>query len=73
MFSEVNTLPDKVEACLDCNVCRPQSTTCLMHMPIFEWYYTARLTVKNGYQIDLCYDEIGLCTQTSQYNSKFST
>ncbi len=27
-------------------------------MPIFKWYM-ARLSVKNGYHKDLCYDEIG--------------
>lgn len=32
----------------------------------------ARLVVKNGYQKDICYDEIGLCAQNRHY-SRFRT
>ena len=34
----------------------------IMDLPIFKWYM-ARLVVKKQTPKDMCYDEIGLCTQ----------
>jgi hypothetical protein len=41
--------------------------THLYWMPIFKWYM-ARFWVKNGFQKDMCYDEIGLCAQNIHTN-----